>query len=588
MALIELVKKFPPGSRSQALSQLPLHLLGSSRSKSDLDESVLKSDDDGFEESRWRSDPLVECLSYEPFYVHNKPVPEISFIQSITPRDREGSEQLKCPFTTNPLSKISTQSTLKARVSCIAISLPAVFVCSMMMFGDDFPLPGRRSDRVICHSGSVADNNLLRKRILRPYIHYYLPRQDMQAPFLALFLFCILFGLVAGFNETTSSSPAPTSVTPTISSDCHVANPGCDGKGVCQSDGSCRCFYGWFGADPVTAASLNMSAANCIFSARDIPIFGDKPINQIRITVGVLFGFLTVITLYRNILEYACSMGTREVGALWITRWNMGLTLGYSIWMLLQCIDFVGMFHLMTMEGYYLLFFFKETFQLLLFSSLLFHWAELYHSSIRKMKKMEMLRKIKPGYEGNLTMEDVLLKLNFATKFRFAYVAITILSILIFMGAMIVWFKATTLTVWSNYLLFYYSFYAAAWILFSFGYVLYGLRLLSIIPVVLKGKVITTMALLILFAVALLIKSCIGLYIIVNPFQDIRAFHALIGTYSLEWVSGFCAANIFIPIWEWHRWFNPKLIHSMVSRAGKSSTGGNSSKSNGQEVEMNV
>ncbi|PRP81166.1 hypothetical protein PROFUN_02000 [Planoprotostelium fungivorum] len=403
-----------------------------------------------------------------------------------------------------------------------------------------------------------------------------------------LLLFFLVATVLAQQASNDTSTTTPSSL---ISSDCNVANPNCDGKGVCQSDGSCRCYYGWFGVDPTTAAALNMSAANCIFSARDIPIFGDKPINHIRITVGVLFGILTVLVLYRNILEYACSMGTHDVGAQWITRWNMGLLAAYSIWMLMQCIDFVGMFHLMSMEGYYLLFFFKDVFRLIIFCSLLFHWAELYYSSIRKMKNVEMLRKIKPGYEGNLTMEDVLLKLNFATKFRFAYVAITVIAIIIFIGAMVVWFKARTMALWSNYLLFYYSFYAAAWILFSLGYVFYGLRLLTIIPVVLKGKVVSVMVLLVLFAVAALVTACSALYVIVRPFTDIRAFHILTVTYALEWLSAFCASNIFMPFWQWHRWFNPRLIRSMVARGGRvtSSTEGSSSKSNGgPEVEMNV
>jgi hypothetical protein len=60
--------------------------------------------------------------------------------------------------------------------------------------------------------------------------------------------------------------------------------------------------------------------------------------------------------------------------------------------------------------------------------------AELYYSAVQKLKKEEMLRRIKPGYEGNLTMDEVLVKLSFVSKFRFAYVAICILSLGIFIG----------------------------------------------------------------------------------------------------------------------------------------------------------
>jgi hypothetical protein len=60
--------------------------------------------------------------------------------------------------------------------------------------------------------------------------------------------------------------------------------------------------------------------------------------------------------------------------------------------------------------------------------------AELYYESVRKLKREEMLKKIKPGYEGNLTMDEVLLKLNFVSKFRFAYVVVCIVSFGIFVG----------------------------------------------------------------------------------------------------------------------------------------------------------
>lgn len=60
--------------------------------------------------------------------------------------------------------------------------------------------------------------------------------------------------------------------------------------------------------------------------------------------------------------------------------------------------------------------------------------AELYYAAIRKLKKEEMLKKIKPGYEGNLTMDDVLLKLQMVSKFRFGYVIVCLISIGVFIG----------------------------------------------------------------------------------------------------------------------------------------------------------
>jgi hypothetical protein len=55
---------------------------------------------------------------------------------------------------------------------------------------------------------------------------------------------------------------------------------------------------------------------------------------------------------------------------------------------------------------------------------------------------------------------------------------------------MVATFVHPTYNGYNAYMLFYYSFYAVAWILFAIGYIFFGVKLLGILPALMKGTVI--------------------------------------------------------------------------------------------------
>lgn len=116
---------------------------------------------------------------------------------------------------------------------------------------------------------------------------------------------------------------------------------------------------------------------------------------------------------------------------------------------------------------------------------------------------------------------------------------------------MIMWFKSRVVAQFQGYLLFYFSFYVAVWVLFSAGYIFYGFKLLSIIPYVMREKIVSVshlqfvvvsrsfleispkfrliewqiMVLLAILAVCDVTAHVIGLVVLVSPFPDLRAFY---------------------------------------------------------------
>jgi len=280
---------------------------------------------------------------------------------------------------------------------------------------------------------------------------------------------------------------------------CGKTNPDCNGQGVCQTDGSCRCFYGWFGVVTVGpnhtiiayATSFGGTADNCAFNARSV--FGDHSLNQLRIFVGVAFGILTVIIFYRIILEvvfWVKDRSTTKLSAKFISRATMVLTFVLSLWITVQSGDFIGV---MAMS-----------------------------------------------------------------------------------------LKSTVYDAWISYMVFYYSFYTAVWILFALGYIFFGLRLLRIIPDVLKGSIVSVMILMAVFAIFAVAYECLSIGLQLSS-VGLSKVETVIAMFVLIWFCVFAAVNIFMPVWQWHKWLNPSVIHKLMS---ETSTNKTSSKS--QDSQMSI
>ncbi|PRP84774.1 hypothetical protein PROFUN_07428 [Planoprotostelium fungivorum] len=391
--------------------------------------------------------------------------------------------------------------------------------------------------------------------------------------------YILLFICAVALSQTNSTlypgpdDPSSTNSTTTVYvPDCQARNPNCDDRGVCMNGGHCRCWYGFFGFYDGRFSSAFDSAGvdNCILRADIIPGFGEA-YTGLRIYQGVMFGLFALIMLYRVTLEFIISFSRGSTAV--ITRYTMILLTFLCIWVTILSGDFYGAFGTMDVKAYYVMSYFKDNLLLFVFSALLFHWAELYYAGIRKMKKEEMLRKIKPGYEPNLQMEDVLLKISLVSKFRFAYVAVCAASLFVFIGMIVAELTGKDQKAWVTYTIFYYSFYTGAWILFATGYIIYGLRLLQIIPEVLQGRIKAVMILTGLFSLFGVTNACVNI-----------AYHAdwrvvnLASLYALTTLTilmTFSSVNVFIPIWEWHRWLSPTVIRSMM-RSTMTNTGNTS------------
>jgi len=396
----------------------------------------------------------------------------------------------------------------------------------------------------------------------------------------------LLLAFVLFVSSSVAQSVAETGVTasnqttaPTQVPDCRIYNPDCNGNGVCQFDGTCRCYNGYFG---LLNSNLGGPGDNCPYNVAQLPGVYEKYVYPVRVYQGVIYVLLAILTLYRLILQWFIS-GTQNNLSVLLIWWILGLVLLHSILNILHCIDYWGMLGRLSYKVMLSTYILTDPMFLLIFSALLFHWAELYYSSIRKMKREEMLKKIKPGYQSNLTIEEIMLKMNFISKFRFAYLALAVVSFGTYIGQCYAQLAGRSLQIRDNYYTFYSVYMIVLWIAFGVGYAIYGLRLIQIMPNGVSSRIKAIMMLIAAFAVFEVTYYCVSYGIFFRK-KDVSAINEVYIYSTLHWLSGMCALNIFMPIWEWNKWFNPAVIKSLRSmRTGDSTHSGSGNTRSGFE-----
>eukprot|EP01117_Protostelium_nocturnum_P006009 TRINITY_DN2160_c0_g2_i2.p1 TRINITY_DN2160_c0_g2~~TRINITY_DN2160_c0_g2_i2.p1 ORF type:complete len:115 (+),score=22.84 TRINITY_DN2160_c0_g2_i2:451-795(+) len=73
-----------------------------------------------------------------------------------------------------------------------------------------------------------------------------------------------------------------------------------------------------------------------------------------------------------------------------------------------------------------------------------------------------------------------------------------------------------------------------------------------------------------------------------GQYQSPTSLYAIFVFAFLDWVCCFAALNIYMPIWEWNKWFNRKLIASLLSTGTSSSSKGSGESKSESAIELSV
>ncbi|PRP85102.1 hypothetical protein PROFUN_07173 [Planoprotostelium fungivorum] len=277
---------------------------------------------------------------------------------------------------------------------------------------------------------------------------------------------------------------------------------------------------------------------------------------------GLLFTVVFLLTVYRLGAEILYDGTAAQETRINSCKWTLSCLLVYCIMQLILSADYWGARGNLPIPLYHILFYYKECIFLFVYSAILSHWISLHYVSLRRLRKEEMLKKIKPGYSGDVSLEEV----QRMSRFKIAYLAVSGFSVFVVTIHMIITFQTRHPEAFDTMLLFEACYLIIAWVLFAAGFLYYGLQLMRILPDGISSNMKITIVSNCTFLFCAIGVQVLG--IILNRHPELSRQFGLgffFATITLEWICCMATLNIHMPIHQYHLWFNPKLIKSLLS-----------------------
>ncbi|PRP84604.1 hypothetical protein PROFUN_09277 [Planoprotostelium fungivorum] len=268
--------------------------------------------------------------------------------------------------------------------------------------------------------------------------------------------------------------------------------PSCNGYGICQTSGMCRCLRGWV----PTVSSDGYS--QCITTFLDVGWRGN--IIALRVVFSVIYGIQLLLVTWRLVLEFKNRAKSQGLAPPSITRLILAvLWLDVFIQFLNYGIDFKGIFHTANVWAMQTFTYIEAPNLVLMFSILLAYWIDFYQALVTKMKKEHMLRKINSSYQSQVSFEDILVEMSHMRKAKMLMVFLTVFGYAFFASFMLTVRLVTTGKADLYTYVALVTWFAVVWIILGVGFMISGLKLFRLMPEQLTVK-ITAVAIVLLIA----------------------------------------------------------------------------------------
>ncbi|PRP86845.1 hypothetical protein PROFUN_05062 [Planoprotostelium fungivorum] len=259
----------------------------------------------------------------------------------------------------------------------------------------------------------------------------------------------------------------------------HERHPILDDSGVCMNDGICR--------------HIPSFVYKGLFDCRN-DVFSDPKASQALLFYQILglggFGLLFLLTMFRFALEVFSRNpeNIKNVTIHNITKISLLILAIFTFDQFLLAIDYSGLKGKVNSYAYFVLYILRDWIQIVLFSSILFHWVEMYSFTIRTIKNKEMISKINANFTPTFTVEELLSNVVFLSKFRIPFVVCSVLSLVVCIFSVSTYLKSSDWMLYnvSTYLV--GSYFVAIWLGFTGAFIYVGVRLMRLMSGVLSRK----------------------------------------------------------------------------------------------------
>ncbi|PRP83779.1 hypothetical protein PROFUN_08977 [Planoprotostelium fungivorum] len=368
----------------------------------------------------------------------------------------------------------------------------------------------------------------------------------------------------------------------------------CDGLGVCQTNGKCRCFAAYI-FPVVNGTAQTNSCAETILAVNP---GGVKAIRAV--SAGISF-ILFALIMWRLYLEWISDSEKRmnNIGLRRVVLFSLAMDgLICFLMFLLSALDWWGNFNILPSSVYNALYNLIDWLYIVLFVGILLHWAELYQKTMKSIRTRDMMKKVNSNYNGEITVEQVMSNLTFLQRFKIPFIAIAGVTFLIWIARIIGSQLINDQKSWNVFFPFMILFYAVVWIGFGIGFCFYGYKLMRVMPEAMGRKIrwITIKLNAVLFlqianCVQIILFLSVSFLIGTNTTSDERhqfvpgLSNSIFGrnsiTFVIRLIVSFIILEIYMPISKFRLWFSTGLLTSTSNSGGSSSNGGASGEAAG-------
>ncbi|PRP85467.1 hypothetical protein PROFUN_06836 [Planoprotostelium fungivorum] len=392
---------------------------------------------------------------------------------------------------------------------------------------------------------------------------FSLYQQRQMQRLLTIIVLCLILCLEIQAQNTTSA-PLPS---------CKLLNTGCSGRGVCQENGACRCFPGFVLPTVKRNGTLVKLRVYCNATISDGQPFMPPLIITLRTEIAVLNFVLLSLISYRLFLDFKLYGSKAHV----ITKISL-IIIGLETLLLFinNAFDYWGTYGVLPPMCYFVFHALCDWLLIGVFCAIIFHWVNIYNSTVKSIRQQEMIKKINSTYSKPVSVEDIVRSVTFLRIFRLPYIAITGVTFIINLVRICVtptWGSVDGYAIWYK---FFNAWHLLLWGLFGIGFAVYGYRLMHVMPLAASKKIkrVTWK----LCIVALLCTINALMMILLDSYQPV--FSSLVPsvglitrnfiTFNVRTMVAAVVLDIHMPFTKMKTWFNGSAFSSTRNSSGKS------------------
>jgi len=383
----------------------------------------------------------------------------------------------------------------------------------------------------ICHFGYPDDLSPLHPHFERrfvslceAFVRFYRKVSPTTSTMKTTVVFVFLSIILSVIAQNTNSTVAPS---------CLTGGGDCSGRGVCQENGACRCYPGFtFPTVRVVKGVPVKSRIHCNATVMTGQPFMTPLVVVLRVEITILNFILFCLISYRLYLDFKLHGVSHAITKISLAFVACSTFLTF----ISNALDYWGIYGVMPPMCFFTFHSLIEWLLVGVFCAIVLHWVNIYDTTVKSIRRQEMIKKINSNYDKPISVEDIVRSVTLVRIFRLPYLTVTGVTLVIFVVRVFLtplWTSVNGYAIWYK---FFNTWHCILWGLFGICFALYGYRLVNVMPETSSKKIKQVTWKLCIVAVICTINAL--MMILLDNYQPVfPSLHPSVGLITRNWIT---------------------------------------------------